>query len=133
MANIIDYAPIENRRARRAWMPLVLMLASTLIWYRPRLTPTFFPDLLDEAALGALLAGAFAVGYWCWIPGWATLAFGGLAVVLFLMANLDDNNFRANTRPADVFWLWSLSVAAGAIIAWIVALLGSRAADRIRL
>ena len=53
------------------------MLVSTMVWYRPRLTPTFFPDVLDKATLGVLLAGAFAVGYLCRIPGCECLRMAG--------------------------------------------------------
>ena len=125
--NTVDYVRVRHRPKRR-WLPPILLLAAAVVWYWPRLTPTGFPNLLDLATLGVLVVGAFAAGYWCEIPCWATLGFGGLAVGLFLLANFNDNNFRANTGVADVLLPWSLYVTVGATVARAASFLGRQAA-----
>jgi hypothetical protein len=125
----LDYTVPENQRqTRRRWLPLAVLLGCSTVWYWPRLTPTGFPNLFDQLMLGVLIIGAFAVGYLCKVPGWVLLVYGGLGVSFFLLANLNDNNFRGNTRPEDIMVRWSVYVASGAIATRVLAVLGRRAA-----
>src|SRR4051794_30758693 len=95
---ILEYAAPAARMPRRAWLPVVCLLVALATWNWPRLTPTFFPNALDVAALILLAPAAFLIARKSSLPGWAFTLFGGLAVLLFLMANFNDNNFRSNTR-----------------------------------
>jgi hypothetical protein len=126
---IIDYATPETpRRPRRVWMPVLLIVVAALEWNSPRLTPTFFPTLLDEAMLCLLAVGSVLIGYSSSLPSPAISGFGALGVCLFLVANLNDNNFRANYYWSDLLLPWSLMVVAGAVAARFGAMLGRAAA-----
>jgi hypothetical protein len=49
------------------------------------------------------------------LPGWIFVAYGAGAVFLFLLANFNDNNFRANTEVHDILLPWSAMIIAGAL------------------
>jgi hypothetical protein len=126
---VIDYATPETpRRPRRAWLPVLLIVVATLVWHWPRLTPTFFPNLLDKSMLCLLLFGSVLIGYSSSLPSSAISGFGALGVCLFLSANLNDNNFRANYYWSDLLLPWSLMVVGGAVAARLGAMLGRAAA-----
>jgi hypothetical protein len=111
---ILDYALPGSGKARRLWLPVVLLSLAFVVWYWPRLTPTFFPNGLDWAVLVLLAPGALAMARYSSLPGWAFAAYGAGAVLLFLFANFNDNNFRANNDAREVLLPWSAMVLAGA-------------------
>lgn len=121
--NVLDYSGTAERR-RRAWLPTVLILSAATVWHWPRLTPTMFPNLLDQSMLGMLLLGAFWMGYFCRLPAWIIGGYGALGMWLFLVANFHDNIFRANNAAAELVLPWSLAVTGGAVFAWLGGLLG---------
>jgi hypothetical protein len=127
----LDYAaPSAEPPPRRVYLPIVFLCAAVMVWYRPRLTPTFFPDAFDKAMLVMLAIGAFVLARWSSLPGWCFVTFGAGGVALFLLANLNDNNFRENTNAGDVLWPWCAMVAAGGLISRLILLLGSALISR---
>jgi hypothetical protein len=62
------------------------------------------------------------------LPGWDFVAYGAVAVFLFLFANFNDNNFRANTDARDILLPWSAMVIGGALVSRVIALVGRTAA-----
>jgi hypothetical protein len=122
---IIDYSTADTpRRPLRAWLPVLLICVAALVWHWPRLTPTFFPNLLDKTMLGLLGLGSVLIGYRSSLPAPAVFGFGALGVCLFLLANLNDNNFRANYCWSDLLLPWSLMILGGAVAARLGAILG---------
>jgi len=55
------------------------------------------------------------------LPGWGFIAYGAGAVFLFLFANFNDNNFRANTDAHDILLPWCAMVACGALVSRVIA------------
>lgn len=119
--------PGAEQLPRRWWLPIVLLIAASLFWDMPRGTPSFFPDHNDKLLLGAMFLGSFVIGYFCSLPTWVRSAFGAVTVCLFLLANLNDNNFSANIYLGDVLLPWTLYVLGGGVLSSVLAALGSRA------
>ena len=126
---IIDYAVPTLAKSRRPWLPAVFLSLAFVVWYWPRLTPTFYPNGLDWTVLVLLGAGALTMARYSSLPGWAFMSYGAVAVVLFLSANFNDNNFRANTTAQDILLPWCAMVFAGAVVSRLIAFAG-RAAVR---
>jgi hypothetical protein len=120
---VLNYS-VSDQRRRRAWLPVVLIFCAAAVWHWPRLTPTMFPNILDQSMLGVLLLGALCIGYFCQLPAWVVGGYGALGMWLFLIANFNDNNFRANYTAAELMLPWSIAVAGGAVSAWLAALAG---------
>ena len=134
-SEILSYASSATcRKPRRWWLPLAFLGVAAGEWHFPRLTPTFFPTLLDNAMLGLLLVGAIVIGYASSLPGWAVSGFGALGVCLYLVANLHDNNFRANYYWGGLLLPWCPWLIGGAIVARLAGaagrLLARQAASR---
>lgn len=121
---ILDYSLPAPAIPRRPWLPLVFLSLAFLVWYRPRLTPTFFPDGLDWTALVFLAAGAFVMARCSSLPALAFAGYGAAAVVLFLCANFDDNSFRSNTNVRDILLPWGAMVTGGALVGRCIASAG---------
>lgn len=119
--------PGAEQQPRRWWLPVVLLFGASLFWDMPRGTPSSFPDHNDKLLLGAMFLGSFLIGCLCSLPKWVRSAFGAATVCLFLLANLNDNNFRANIYLGDVLLPWSLYVFAGGVLSSLLAAMGSRA------
>jgi len=121
----IDYLnPAHVRYPRRWWLPASLLIIAAMVWNSTGLTPTQYPRPIDHIALGIIFVGAFFIGFFCKLPKWVDSAFGALAVSIFLLANMNDNNFRGNTMLADVLLPWVLYVLGGGILSSLLAWLG---------
>jgi hypothetical protein len=120
----LDYATPTAPKPRRIWLPILCLLVAFNVWNWPRLTPTFFPNMFDVIALILLAPAAFVVARISSLPGWVFTLFGGLSVLLFLMANFNDNNFRRNTTLNDVLLPWCVMVVGGAVAARFIASAG---------
>ena len=127
---ILEYASPATAKPRRIWLPIVCLSSALVVWYWPRLTPTFFPNTLDVAVLILLAPAAFAIARSSSLPGWAFTLYGALSVTLFLLANFNDNNFRANTAANDIVLPWCGMVVAGALVARLIAAVGRMTASR---
>lgn len=121
--------PGAEQSPRRWWLPIVLLFGASLFWDMPRGTPSFFPDQNDKLLLGAMFLGSFLIGCFCSLPTWVRSAFGAVTVCLFLVANLNDNNFRANIYLGDVLLPWSIYVLGGGVLSSLLAALGTRASQ----
>jgi hypothetical protein len=121
---ILDYSPPRSAKPRRLWLPAALLSVAFVVWNWPRLTPTFFPNGLDWNVLVLLAAGALIMARYSSLPGWAFLTYGAGAVFLFLFANFNDNNFRANTDAQDILLPWCAMVAGGALVGRVIAFAG---------
>jgi hypothetical protein len=115
-------------KPKRLWFPAVFLSFGFIVWYWPRLTPTFFPNRFDWTVLVLLAAGALVMARYSSLPGWAFVAYGAGAVFLFLFANFNDNNFRENTDAHDILLPWSAMVIAGALVSRVIAFAGRAAA-----
>lgn len=118
---ILSYSAHSERAQPRYWIPAAMLGIALLVWDSPRLTPTFFPTTLDWMVLVLFIPVTILMARYSSLPGWAFTTFGGLGVCLFLVANLDDNNFRANFYLDDILLPWCLMVAGGAIGARMIA------------
>src|SRR5215210_3704338 len=125
--SILGYGRSAPAKPLRLWVPVAVLSLALLAWNRPRLTPTFFPDRRDLTMLVVLAPAAFAMARWSSMPGWALGAFGAIGVALFLLANLNDNNFRAYTSASEVLMPWCAMVAAGGLAGGVIALAARRA------
>jgi hypothetical protein len=125
---ILDYAAPAALKPRRIWLPIVCLLVAFEVWNWPRLTPTFFPNALDVTALILLAPAAYLMARSSSVPGWSFTLFGGVGVLLFLMANFNDNNFRRTTTLSDIRLPWCAMVVAGAVVARLIAGAGRGAA-----
>ena len=125
---IPDYAPRAGKaQPLRVWVPILFLAAAVAVWHRPRLTPTFFPTALDLTMLAWLIVGAILIARLSSLPGWAFLVFGAVGDMFFLLANFEDNNFRAENWPLlrkEVAVGWCSMGAAGAAIARVIAVVG---------
>jgi hypothetical protein len=124
---ILDYVNPTPAKPRRLWLPPVLLSLAFVVWYRPRLTPTFFPNGFDWTALVLLAPGALVMARSSSLPGWAFVAYGASAVLLFLFASFNDNNFRANADPRDILLPWTATVIGGALVSRVIAFVGRSA------
>ena len=118
---ILDYVSPGSAKPRRLWLPIGLLSLGFVVWYWPRLTPTFFPNGFDWTVLVLLAPGALAMARYSSLPGWAFVAYGAVAVFLFLFANFNDNNFRANTDGRDILLPWTAMVIGGALVSRVIA------------
>jgi apolipoprotein N-acyltransferase len=125
---VLDYASTASAKRRRLWVPPVFLSLAFTVWYWPRLTPTFFPNGFDWKVLALLAPSALAMARYSSLPGWAFVAYGAVAVFLFLCANFHDNNFRANTDAHDILLPWSAMVVGGALASRVIASIGRTAA-----
>jgi hypothetical protein len=125
---ILDYAPPRSAKPRRLWLPVVFLALAFVVWNWPRLTPTFFPNGFDWAVLALLAPAALLMSRYSSLPSWGFVAYGAGAVFLFLFANFNDNNFRANTDARDVLLPWAAMVVAGALVSRVIAFAGRAAA-----
>ena len=99
---ILDNA-LPTSPPRRTWLPVLCLGTTFVIWYWPRLTPTFFPNALDIAAVVILLPTSFLIARTTSLPGWVFVAFGASGVMLFLLANFNNNNFADATEGNSGF------------------------------
>ena len=77
--------------------------------------------------LAWLVVGAVLMARLSSLPGWAFLIFGAAGIMLFLLANFADNNFRAENWPLlrkEEAVGWCSMIAAGAAIARVIAFVG---------
>jgi hypothetical protein len=126
---ILDYAAPVTPKPRRYWMPVVCLGIAFGVWNWPRLTPTGFPNRADLGTLVLLVPAAVVMARFSSLPRSAFALFGAAGVAFFLLANLNDNNFRANTVVSDVMLAWCATVAAGALVGVAVAMLSRGEAD----
>ena len=129
---ILEYAIPAVARPRRWWLPVVFLSVAFVTWNWPRLTPTFFPNDVDLAMLVLLAAGALGMTRSSSLPGWAFVAYGAGAVLLFLLANFGDRNFRSNTSISDILLPWCAMVALGGVVSRAIAFFGRARAKRAR-
>ena len=125
--SILDYALPTTAKPRRPWLPAVFLSLAFVVWNRPRLTPTGYPNGLDWTVLVLLGAGALVMARYSSLPGWVFVGYGAAGVVLFLFANFHDNNFRANTGAEDILLPWCAMVAGGALVSRTIAFAGREA------
>jgi hypothetical protein len=122
-APILDYSRRTPDRPWGRWLLAAYLAAAAAVWHAtPRLTPTGFPNRADMALLILLAPVSFVAGRYSAVPGWAFSAAGAAAVALFLLANLQDNNFRFNTTYGELLLPWSGMTLGGAVAARMIAL-----------
>lgn len=71
-----------------------------------------------------LAPGAFVMARHSSMPYWGFAAYGAMGVLLFLLANFNDNNFRRNTDVYMVLMPWLTMVVCGAWVGLGVAFAG---------
>jgi len=127
--NVLTYAsPRVTELPRRWWMPAAFLLSAFCVWNSHGLTPTFYPTPLDKAMLAIVFAGAVVMARTSSLPELWFCVYGELATTLFVLANFNDNNFRANTPPDpwDLLLPWCVMIFVSAMacrtIVWLVRL-----------
>jgi drug/metabolite transporter (DMT)-like permease len=125
---VLEYASPKAPKPLRIWLAVMCLLAAFVGWNWPRLTPTCFPNPFDLTMLILLAPAAFVIAKTSSLPRWSFAVFGGLGVLMFLLANFHDNNFRRSTAWNDVLIPWCAMVAGGALVTTLMAALGRAAA-----